>query len=415
MFPAIAPSDTMEDLDLPGSHAERFREKGIDTFEDLADRTIAELRFLPHYGAKTLSALVQRMIYRSLQHPAPAGSPAPPRRDELERPLHERIGSTLGYLDERARTILTARRFADPQGRLPELAERFEISNMHAQQIDSRSASLVRSTLMSPSLQSAIDEHLPVPDGAMTVADLVARIPARGGPGPRPPRPPRRGGGGRARPVFLSRADGHSAVLDRVSLELAPLGHCYGVERDNRGHATGLVRREAMQIARRWFIAQLPAAQLSEARAAVASHLASLGVVCAHEMGGPDLMGLDDFDAWLDGDWPVEVVGYWGDLDVDVPAARNLRQVGGALHLDGTIGSHTAALEDDYADEPGRGHLYRGSGELVAFTTRAFQLGLQVADAVVGDRAVAHAVDVLDAGAARRGVAVVVAPRPGVY
>jgi predicted amidohydrolase YtcJ len=121
-------------------------------------------------------------------------------------------------------------------------------------------------------------------------------------------------GGGR--PVFLSRADGHSAVLDRVSLELAPLGHCDGVERDARGHATGLVRREAMQIARRWFIAQLPAAQLSEARAAVASHLASLGVVCAHEMGGPDLMGLDDFDAWLDGSWPIDVVGYWGDLDL---------------------------------------------------------------------------------------------------
>ncbi|RPF22643.1 hypothetical protein [Myceligenerans xiligouense] len=180
IFPAIAPSDTMADLDIPASHADRFRERGISTFGDLADRTIAELRFLPHYGAKTLSALVQRMVYRSLQHPAPAGSPTRPGLDQLERPLDERIGSTLGYLDERARTILVARRFADPQVKLPELAERFEISNMHAQQIDSRSASLVRSTLISPSLLAAVDAHLPAPDGAMAIDDLVARIPVLG-------------------------------------------------------------------------------------------------------------------------------------------------------------------------------------------------------------------------------------------
>ncbi|GAB3160984.1 hypothetical protein GCM10027059_10090 [Myceligenerans halotolerans] len=180
MFPAIAPTDTMADLDIPTSHADRFHEKGIATFGDLTDRTIAELRFLPHYGAKTLSALVQRMVYRSLQHPAPAGSPAPPGLDELERPLDERISSTISYLDERARTILVARRFAEPQVKLPELAERFEISNMHAQQIDSRSASLVRSTLISPSLLATVDEHLPAPDGEMRIDDLVARIPVLG-------------------------------------------------------------------------------------------------------------------------------------------------------------------------------------------------------------------------------------------
>lgn len=177
MFPAIALTDSMADLEIPASHAERFREKGITSFADLTDRTIAELRFLPHYGAKTLSALVQRMVYRSLQHPAPTGSPTPPAPRDLERPLDERITSTLGYLDERARTILVARRFADPQAKLPELAERFEISHMHAQQIDSRSASLVRSTLISPSLLAAVDEQLPAPDGTMRIEDLVARIP----------------------------------------------------------------------------------------------------------------------------------------------------------------------------------------------------------------------------------------------
>ncbi|GAB4084154.1 hypothetical protein GCM10028784_07840 [Myceligenerans cantabricum] len=180
IFPAIASDDSMTDLEIPESHTDRFREAGIARFGDLAERTIAELRFLPHYGAKTLSTLVQRMVYRSLQHPAPEGTPATPAAELLERPLNERLDSTLRYLDERARVILTARRFAEPPVRLQDLADRFEISNMHAQQIDSRSATLVRSTLMSPTLQAAIDEHLPAPNGRMRVDALVAQVPVLG-------------------------------------------------------------------------------------------------------------------------------------------------------------------------------------------------------------------------------------------
>lgn len=180
IFPAIAPDDAMSDIDIPASHAARFREQGIETFADLAERTVAELRFLPHYGAKTLNTLVQRMIYRSLQHPAPAGAPVPPSAEELERPLHERLSSTLGYLDERSRAILVGRRFAEPQIPLPKLAEQFHVSTMHAQQIDSRSASLMRTTLMSPALRTAIDTCLPAPDGTMPVADLVTRYPDLG-------------------------------------------------------------------------------------------------------------------------------------------------------------------------------------------------------------------------------------------
>ncbi|GAA1851933.1 hypothetical protein [Myceligenerans crystallogenes] len=182
IFPAIAPTDTMSDLEIPDSHAERFREKGIETFGDLTGRTIAELRFLPHYGSKTLNTLVQRLVYRSLRHPAPAGGPTPPAPADLERPLNVRLDSTLGYLDERARTILVARRFAEPREDLAKLAERFEISNMHAQQIDSRSATLVRNTLMTPSLQARIDECLPSPGGTMAIDELVTKIPVLGEP-----------------------------------------------------------------------------------------------------------------------------------------------------------------------------------------------------------------------------------------
>lgn len=213
-------------------------------------------------------------------------------------------------------------------------------------------------------------------------------------------------------PVYLTRADGHSAVVDRSSLGLAPLARCDGVERDQAGRPTGLLRREATHVARRWFLGGLPESQLAEARQAVATHLASLGVASAHEMGGPDRMGLADFDAWLDGDWPLEVVGYWGELDLDVVTSRGLRRVGGALHLDGTIGSRTAALEADYADGRGRGHLYRELDELVEFTTRATRDGVQVAFHCIGDRAVSQAVTLLESVAEATGVEALRACRP---
>ncbi|MGH8909673.1 MAG: amidohydrolase [Egibacteraceae bacterium] len=214
-----------------------------------------------------------------------------------------------------------------------------------------------------------------------------------------------------SRPVLLMRADGHSAVIDRFSLEAAPLERAEGVERDADGHPTGLLRKEAVHVARRWFYAELTDAQLAEARAAAVRHAVSMGIASVHEMNGPDQMGARDFDAWIEGDWPIEVIGYWGAADLDFVSARRLRQAGGALLLDGTLGSHTAALEEDYADAPHAGRLYESDADLVYFLTQATRRRLQVGMHCIGDRAVRQAVEVLEAVARRLGPRAVRAAR----
>lgn len=214
------------------------------------------------------------------------------------------------------------------------------------------------------------------------------------------------------RPVFLGRADGHSSVVDRTSLESAPLGHLDGVERTSGGRPSGVLKREAHAVARRWFLAELPASQLAAARTAAATHAVSLGVASVHEMGGPDGLGEDDFDVWRTQPWPVEVRCYWGGSDLDFVAARGLRCIGGALHLDGTIGSRTAALREPYADSHTRGRLYRDTMELVEFTAAAVNRGIQVAFHCIGDRAIEQAVDVLEATAALAGQDTVRRTRP---
>lgn len=208
------------------------------------------------------------------------------------------------------------------------------------------------------------------------------------------------------RPVLLLRRDGHSAILDRTSLSVLPLQRADGVDRDERGRPTGVLRREAARMAIRWFAAELPSWQLEEARRIVAEHLASAGVTSAHEMAGPDGLGRADLDAWRLGSWPVEVVPYWGEWEPDVALDAGVPRLG-SVRLDGTLGSHTAALDDEYADRPGAGHLYEEESDVVALLDRATVLGVQVALHAIGERACRQAADALEAVARHRGASAV--------
>ncbi|MGI9016679.1 MAG: amidohydrolase [Euzebya sp.] len=196
------------------------------------------------------------------------------------------------------------------------------------------------------------------------------------------------------RPVILVRSDGHCVVVDRTSMSTLPLARARGVDRGPDGSTSGLLRQEAAQVAQRWFGAQLPSSTLDRARRLATRELASVGVASAHEMGGPHRMGPADFDALMEGDWPIEVIGYWGDLDLEFIAERGLRRVGGSLLLDGTIGSHSAALADPYTDKAGSGQLYHDTSELSEFTLQATRKGIQVALHAIGDRAVSQAIEV---------------------
>jgi predicted amidohydrolase YtcJ len=195
------------------------------------------------------------------------------------------------------------------------------------------------------------------------------------------------------RPVFLSRVDGHSCLVDDRTLDAAPLARAAGIERDADGEPTGVLRLEANKIARRWSVGAMSATELAEARTTAAAHAASLGLTSVHEMNGPDMMGVEDFDAWRFGSWPVEVVPYWGGLDLGFVAERELKQIGGDLLLDGALGSHTAALESPYHDNPSTsGRLEFDDDTLSELFLEATHAGMQVAVHAIGDAAIRQAV-----------------------
>lgn len=194
------------------------------------------------------------------------------------------------------------------------------------------------------------------------------------------------------RTVVLSRIDGHSAVVDRRTLTSAPLARAPGLDRDGEGEPTGLLRLEANKIARRWAVGAISEQELAAARTRVARHTAEMGVVSVHEMNGPDLFGAADLDAWNDGTWPIEVVPYWSGMDLSFVLERNLDQVGGDLYLDGSLGAHTAALCEPYADRQHTGHLELDDATLTDLMEEATRHKLQVGVHAIGDEALRQVV-----------------------
>lgn len=193
--------------------------------------------------------------------------------------------------------------------------------------------------------------------------------------------------------VYLSRIDAHSCLVDRSTLAAAPLARANGIEKDNDGVPTGVLRREANHIVRRWSVGAMTPDELREARDAVTRHASSLGIASVHEMGSPDIMGVNDFDAWRFGTWPVEVVPYWGAPDLSFAIERDLKQLGGDLLLDGSLGSHTAALSQPYADAPQKsGHLEFDDDTLIDLFLEATHAGIQVGVHAIGDDAIRQAV-----------------------
>lgn len=192
--------------------------------------------------------------------------------------------------------------------------------------------------------------------------------------------------------VYLSRTDAHSCLVDSHTLMAAPLARTEGTELDEDGNPTGVLRRDAHHVARRWAVGALDDADLARARDAAAAEAARSGIGSVHEMGGPDIMGSADFDAWRTGRWPVEVVPYWGGTDLSFVVERELRQAGGDLFLDGSFGSHTAALCRPYADDATHGYLYYGDDELTELFAGATAAGIQLGVHAIGDAAISQAV-----------------------
>jgi predicted amidohydrolase YtcJ len=203
--------------------------------------------------------------------------------------------------------------------------------------------------------------------------------------------------------VYLSRVDVHSAVVSGALAERAGLAGLAGWDRSGR------IERDAHHAARHATRFDLDPADRRELQLLALRSAAAAGITELHEMSAPHVAPDSDLVSLLElgrrtpaGPAAVpEVVPYRGELASDERHARQivadlaaaglpwLAGLAGDLMVDGSIGSRTAALHQDYVDAPGRrGHLYLDADQVRDHVVACSRTGLQAGFHVIGDAAV---------------------------
>ncbi len=216
--------------------------------------------------------------------------------------------------------------------------------------------------------------------------------------------------------VYASRVDGHSAVVSSALVAVSGADHLDGWTDE------GFLVRDAKNAARAAFDGSRTGAQRREDVELALRSAASQGVVAVHECGGPLLTSADDFADVLEiGTRPnlPRTVGYWAEAVTEPEQARALvalhgaRGLAGDLNIDGSIGSHTALLRADYADEPGcRGTAYRDVAGVRDHVAACALAGVQNGFHVIGDAGLDLVLEGYEAAASLVGAGLVRASRP---
>ncbi len=211
------------------------------------------------------------------------------------------------------------------------------------------------------------------------------------------------------RPVLLHRHDFHALWVNTAALVAAgvtrarpdPEGGRY--EREASGELTGIVREHAVRAFQSLEDRAGPGVDdtlLDEAAAAL--HAEGVTTVHDFQRNEPDAQHLRALAARH----RLRVLQHVGPEQVRDAAAQARRGGEGdawfrwgslKLFADGTLGSRTAALLAPYDDFAGTGMALLSQAELAAETARAAAAGFSVAIHAIGDAAVRHALDAIEA------------------
>jgi len=209
-------------------------------------------------------------------------------------------------------------------------------------------------------------------------------------------------------PVFLDRVDGHLAVANTRALQLANItlaskdpqgGH---IDRNESGEPTGILRDTA-QAAMRVVIPKATHQKRKQGIEVALADLAEHGVTSAQ-----DNSFWEDFQIYeeLEKEGKLTArISEWLPFDDPVAQLNKKRnshpQSDLMLHtgmlkgfMDGSLGGHTAALLEPYADDPKNSGLARYDAEkLNAMTKERLLAGFQIGFHAIGDRGIQMALD----------------------
>jgi predicted amidohydrolase YtcJ len=217
--------------------------------------------------------------------------------------------------------------------------------------------------------------------------------------------------------VWVNRLDGHMALANSAALRAAGVTRGTAevdggtIVRDADGEPTGVLKDNAQALVGR-FVPEPPPELQDRALDAAMAHVAEQGVTAVHNMGSWGDVAIFD-RAHAAGRlntrvYAVVPLATW-ELLRDTIAARGagdswLRLGGLKGFVDGSLGSHTAAMLDPFTDAPGdRGFFVNSEEDLYGWTSGADKAGLHVIIHAIGDRANRTLLDIYERVAAENG------------
>ena len=209
-------------------------------------------------------------------------------------------------------------------------------------------------------------------------------------------------------PVWVSRLDGHMALANSLALGLA------GVDADTAdvaggeivryrdGRPTGILKDNAMMLVQDAVPAATDA-QLDREVLAAMRHVAGNGVTTVHDMAGWQSLAAyrraHDRGDMITRVYSVVPLRDWQKLRDEVAASGTgddwLRIGGLKGFMDGSLGSHTAAMLEPFTDAPDdSGFLINELDDVREWVTGADTAGLQVMVHAIGDSAIRDLLDI---------------------
>lgn len=203
-----------------------------------------------------------------------------------------------------------------------------------------------------------------------------------------------------ARPVWLTRIDGHAGWANSKAMELAgidndtpdPVGG--KIHRDNRGRATGVLVDNAMDLVSA-VVPQPDKDDYRKAFLAAFDQLTSLGLTSVHD-AGVDVTEIETLMSLADNDQMsmriyAMIAGAGENLDAIGKPIENygngkLAVMSVKLVSDGALGSRGAAMIEPYSDDAeNRGLPFWTQEQLNGMVQKANSMGFQVGIHAIGD------------------------------
>lgn len=194
-------------------------------------------------------------------------------------------------------------------------------------------------------------------------------------------------------PILIMRLDAHACIVDNKAFKLLDVKDSMeGVDKNKNNQITGLLVANANNKARIAFSELINDEDRLKAHKIAESKAVEKGITYLNALeGGNKLFSDKDVEQLKvnSKELNLNIKIFQQSLNVEKVMENGFNQIGGCITLDGSLGSHTAALKDPYEDsKDSRGILYYSDEQIFEFVDKANKNNLQITTHCIGDRAI---------------------------